>query len=368
MRERIKVFLKNNSIFLPFVLLLLILFLVFPEKIMETHKFVDWRTIITLLGLLIITTGIKESSFLRKISKITLRKVKNERILASYLIVLSAVFSMVLTNDIALFIIVPLTISMQESLDNDLKKIVIFEAIAVNVGSALTPIGNPQNLFLWHRWNNSFVNFVANMFPLFLTMVVILLIFALTVFKNKTLLFKEKVENIKVNNKLFIFSLVLLPLFIVAIELDLYVSVLIIFLLYLLLFKKIILRVDYPLIILFIIMFIDFHMISEVGFVSSFIEKLNMNSSSTVFFTSLFSSQIMSNVPASIFVSKFSANWKAIAYGVSVGGNGLIFASLANIIAIRFLKGEKILSSYHKYSIIYLLFSTILVYFLFYLF
>ncbi len=360
MKKRLSAFIRENSIFFPFLLILLIFLPVFPQKIKDYPKFVDWKTIITLFGLLIITNGIKESSFLRFISRKYLVKIKNERLLALYFILLASIFSMILTNDIALFIIVPLTVSFQEILKNDLKKIVIFEAIAVNVGSTLTPIGNPQNLFLWHRWDIPFLRFMLNVFPLFIIMFSLLILLTFFVFKNKSLIFKPDNSIPKTEKNLFYFSLSLLIIFVISIEADFYLIVLIVFILFLLFFRKTLSSVDYPLLILFIIMFIDFHLLSEVSAVSILLKSANLSNPKNLFLSSIAFSQIMSNVPASIFISKFSNNWKIITYGVNVGGNGLLYASLANIIALRFIKDRKILIEYHKYSFFYLILSTIL--------
>jgi len=143
---------------------------------------VDWQTIITLSGLLIVTTGIKESGLFYFLAYRISRRIDNERLLALFLVFLSAVLSMLVTNDITLFITVPLTLSLQKISENDYSKLIIFEAIAVNVGSALTPIGNPQNIFLWHQWGISFLVFVREMAPLVLIMSTILLIMTLLCF------------------------------------------------------------------------------------------------------------------------------------------------------------------------------------------
>jgi Na+/H+ antiporter NhaD/arsenite permease-like protein len=86
-----------------------------------------------------------------------------------------------------------------------------------------------------------------------------------------------------------------------------------------------------------------------------------------VFLFSGLISQFISNVPASVFVSKFSDNWFAITYGVNVGGNGLVFGSLANIIAMRLAKNKQIWLSYHKYSIPYFLITGGIIYVLFFI-
>jgi Na+/H+ antiporter NhaD/arsenite permease-like protein len=97
---------------------------------------------------LIITTDVRESEYFYSFLKKILKKLENERKLAITLILFSTLVSTVLTNYISLFILIPLIISMQDLIKNDLSKLVIFEEISVNVGSTLTPIGNSQNLYL----------------------------------------------------------------------------------------------------------------------------------------------------------------------------------------------------------------------------
>lgn len=126
------------------------------------------------------------------------------------------------------------------------------------------------------------------------------------------------------------------------------------------------LKVDWLLLLLFIVIFIDFHVISTIPVVSESVNALNLNSAGNVFLLSAFTSQLFSNVPASVLVSAFSHNWFAIIYGVNIGGNGLAIGSLANIIALRMVKSKKIWIDFHKYSIPYLLITGGIVYILFF--
>jgi len=109
----------------------------------------------------------------------------------------------------------------------------------------------------------------------------------------------------------------------------------------------------------------DKSLISEIPEMSAGVRDLGVSSDRGIFLTSLFLSQLISNVPAGIFISKFSHNWFAIAYGVNVAGNGLAIASLANIIALRLMKGNNIWLNFHKYSILFFLISGGIVYALF---
>ncbi|RKZ28770.1 citrate transporter [bacterium] len=361
MKGKIKDKFFDSLIFLPFVILLILLSFISPASIKNYPDFVNWETIISLSGLLIITTAIKESNFLVAFARKFVRKISTERQLALHLIMISCIISMFLTNDIALFIIVPFTIGIR-SFFKDIRKIIVFEALAVNIGSALTPIGNPQNLFLWHKWDISFLQFMLNMSPLFVISLLVLVIFVRFVFADKTVSFKMSESEFGVDRKMFFISLVFLAGFITAIELDLmYYAALLVLFFYLIFYGKTILKTDWGLIALFIIMFVDFHLIGEMKIINDIFHHLNTANPSAIYVVSALISQVMSNVPASILMSKYSHNWFAISYGVNIGGNGLFIASMANVIIIRLTSERKMLSSFHKYSIAYMLATGIIV-------
>ena len=360
-------FIKKEIVLFVFLFLFIILSVLHPYEIASYPSFVDWKTIITLTGLLIITTGLKESNFFVVFSKKLLMRLKTEKSLSLFMILLSALLSTFLTNDITLFIVVPLTISMQNIVKNDISKLVIFEAISVNVGSALTPIGNPQNIFLWHRWGISFITFIVKMLPLVTLLLGTLLIFARFVFPEKELKILERSNDIKHDKVLFTVSIALLIIYVLSIETGYSEVVLpLIFAIFLIFYRRVLLKVDWLLLLLFAIIFVDFHIIASVSIISKSVNTINLHSAGNVFLFSVLTSQLFSNVPASVFVSKFTHNWTAITYGVNVGGNGLATASLANIIALRMMKSKKIWIKFHRYSIPYFLITGWIVYAFFY--
>ena len=363
-----KDFIRDNIFLSATLVLLVILAILYPREIPNYHHFVDWRTIIDLTGLLILTTGLKESGFFRAFSRRVLKRIRSERGLAVFLILLTAILSTFLTNDITLFIVIPLTMSVQSLIKNDVSKLVIFEAISANVGSTLTPVGNPQNLFLWHQWGISFITFTIKMSPLVLILALILLLFAWLSFPDKRVEFSERIENnLKPTRSLFFSSLVLIAIYLFSLEIGRSQLVLpIIFLIYLIFFREVLLKTDWLLLVMFIVMFIDFHIVSTVPFIVSLVHMINLHHPGNVFWLSVATSQLISNVPASIFVSKFSHNWHAVSYGVNVGGNGIVIGSLANIIALRMAKNRKIFLDFHKYSIPYLLITGGITYVLFF--
>ena len=347
---------------------LVILTVIYPGRVKEYPHFIDWRTILSLTGLMAITVGMRESGIYGNLSLRILRKLKTERQLAIFFVVFSALLSTFLTNDIALFIVVPLTVCMLKGLENDLGKLVIFEAISVNAGSSLTPIGNPQNLFLWHSWDVSFFYFVYRMVPMFLVSMGLLLVLTYFSFsKRKINRLSTDLPGREVDYRLFYLSLVLLFVLIFLIEKDqVLAGVIVIFLIYLFSNRKIISKIDWLLLLFFMLVFIDLRVISRIEQINNLVRTVDLSTGRSVFLFSVLVSQIISNVPASIFVHHFTHNYLALAYGVNVGGNGLIIGSLANFIALRLSPDKKLIVKFHEYSIPFLIASVVIIYFLFF--
>ena len=127
---------------------------------------VDWQTVGALAGLLAITQGVEKSGMLQATA---------QRLLGAHAPTCAAwrccspprppLLSALVTNDVSLFLLVPLTRVLATQAHLPLARLVVLQALAVNAGSALTPIGNPQNLYLWHRSGESFVGFMWMMAP-----------------------------------------------------------------------------------------------------------------------------------------------------------------------------------------------------------
>ncbi len=343
--------LREEKVLLAFTGLLLLLSAFYPERIKHYPSWVDWNTLASLAGLLIIATGIESSGFLHLLAQRALNRLRSERQLALTLVLLSAAVSTFLTNDITLFFFIPLTLSLQSLLENDIQRVLIFEALAVNAGSALTPLGNPQNLYIYQNWNITVPGFIKEMLPLEAVLLVPLLLLAAFSFRRRTLSLRAG-SQLRLNRKLLFVSSLALLLFIVAIDLQLEFWVLpLLFGLYLVLFPEILRKIDWLLLLLFAVMFVEFRLVSEIPWIRGWMLSFNLKKNTTLFLLSAGLSQVMSNVPAAIFVSNFSKDWKIIAYGVNVGGNGLIIGSLANLIALRLGKSKKAALEFHIFSI-----------------
>ncbi len=349
--------LKENNIILASIILLLIITLLAPNLVPSYPYFIDWKTILALATLFLITTAIRDSGYLDFLAMKIIGKVKGERELAIIFTLLAFLLSMVITNDVTLLVLVPLTLSLQKHVAKDIKKIIIFEAMAVNAGSALTPIGNPQNLYLWHLWDIGFLNFVAYLLPISLLMLLLLLIFLFFTFPKKCMGKMEASGNLEKDMIMVVISILLLIIFVISIDMgfELYIIPLV-FIIYLIYGRQVYRHVDWPLLLLFILLFLDFNALGHIPFIEEFLSSRNLSGVSTFIYASLFS-QFMSNVPAAVLLGNFTKDMKSLVYGVSVGGNGTIIASLANLIALRYVKDKKWVLDFHKYSIAYFLAS-----------
>ncbi|NOY09704.1 MAG: anion transporter [Spirochaetes bacterium] len=329
-----------------------------PFKIEHYPEYVDWKTISLLSGLFVITTGLRLSNFFRYISKKMVKRVKYENTLALLLISIAAVFSMFLTNDISILIVIPFTLSLTSIIKNDIDKLIILEIIAVNAGSLLSPIGNPQNIYIWHKWHIPFFVFMLKMFPLFLTLFLFLLVLTLLILKKAPLLYHGTNNNLKTNRKLLFTSIVSFVAFILSEELKITVYVLpVIIGVYLVFFKEVLKKTNWSLVILFIVLFIDIHMLSGLNIINNLLHFLKLSRASNLFFSGIALSQIISNVPATFLLADFNVNWTVLAYSVNIGGAGIVTGSLANLIALRLVDSKKIFMRFHIYSFLFLLLS-----------
>ncbi len=146
---------------------------------------IDWHTIITLSGLMLLTKGVELSGYFDVLGRKMVRRFATERRLAMFMVLAAALLSTFLTNDVALFIVVPLTITLKRLCEIPVNRLIIFEALAVNAGSLLTPIGNPQNILIWGRSGLSFAGFIAQMAPLAGAMMLTLLLLCWCCFQRR---------------------------------------------------------------------------------------------------------------------------------------------------------------------------------------
>ncbi len=244
------------------------------------------------------------------------------KFLKTKLVVLAAFLSMFITNDVALLCSVPITIISNVSYKST---IVILQAVAVNALSSLVPTGNPQNMFIYLFYNLHIKDFVLTILPFSVISFIVVVFIAIALDLKKQDIANTKADKPSKGlwiNTLMLFLVILIVLRIVPIYFGFFIV------LYILLFNRKALIIDYILLATF---FVFFGLTDNLKQIIHF----GLSSKHSVFIISSLLSQIMSNVPAALFLSDFTSNWRQLLWGVSVGGFGSLIGSLANLISYR---------------------------------
>ncbi|WP_426400308.1 SLC13 family permease [Ralstonia sp. R-29] len=355
--------LKQDVFFWSLLAICGALTLVAPRRIPEYPSLVDWHTIAALAGLLILTKAVEASGMLQLLGRRLVEVVSSQRVLALSLVAASAVLSTVLTNDVALFVIVPLTVSLREVAKLPVSRLVIFEALAVNAGSALTPIGNPQNLFLWHQSGLSFGAFVWQMAPMVVLLMVLLLALTWLAFSSHEIHLHAEADDVELHKRLLLPALVLYVPFLVLTDLGHPLAAAAgLIVLYLVGARYVLARVDWGLLLVFVLMFIDLRLVAQLGVVRQALDALALSNPMHLYWAGIGVSQFISNVPAAILLAEYSHDWPIIAFAVSVGGFGTLIGSLANLIALRMLGDRRAWWVFHAYSMPFLVAAAGIVY------
>lgn len=327
-----------------------------PRAPMDYVRLVDWQTLGALAGLLAITQGVERSGMLQATAARLLSRTGELRHLVYLLTGSAALLSALVTNDVSLFLLVPLTRVLAQQAHLPLARLVVLEALAVNAGSALTPIGNPQNLFLWHRSGESFVGFMAMMAPTVAVMLFWLLVAIRFLVPRAPLVLKPSQDTQAVQPRLLLLSGVLFVAFVVALDRHwLPAGLALVFGAFLVLRPRVLLGIDWALLAIIALMFIDLRQLADLPAVAALFGRLPIGEGWQAYLAAIVTSQFISNVPATILLERFVHDLPALAAGVSVGGFGCVLGSLANLIALRLAKLPNGLREFHRISIPFLL-------------
>ncbi len=270
-----------------------------------------------LFVLFVAVNGLQKSGLILRAAQ----TIEKGRAIPLKLVLATFFLSMLVTNDIALIVIVPLTLSLNINRKDIL---VILEALAANSGSALTPVGNPQNLYIYWYYGVPPVTFIKTIAPFSLLFLGLLIVFSILV-KIRNQLHEDQVQ--KIDKKAYLYGVLLIVVLLTVFRIF-PVSTGIVVILFALAFDRRALRIDYALLFSFLFFFGIADNIKTI--LSS-----EVSHSGHIFLFSALVSQIMSNVPATALFAKFTTNWQALLWGSNVGGFGSLFGSLANLIAYK---------------------------------
>lgn len=351
-------FIKREAVLIVLLVALIVLELVHPQPWRALVDMIDRETMLTLAGLLILTKAIEHTGAMNWAAHRLLHHVHSERGLAMVLVIFAAALSTVLTNDVALFAVIPITISIQQLVAVSLRRLVTVIALAVNAGSVLTPLGNPQNLFLWHASGVSFGSFVATLAPLTLCLMIGLLALTCALFKRNALDIPDGLKTEPLNRAALAGDAVLFAVFVVLADLHhAAIGCAILVIVFAIKRWRAIIEIDWLLLVVFALMFVVLRSFANLPLVHHMLAQANLDAPIRAFFTAAITSQVISNVPAAIMLESFTKQWQALAYGVSVGGFGWCIGSLANLIAMRLAPVKGLFWRFHVVSVPFFVFA-----------
>lgn len=347
MKEKIFRFCKQETVLCAaLALAVLSMFFVRPDR--EYLAYIDFRTLAILFCLMSVMSGLQKTGVFQWIAQGLLSKVKKARQLVWLLVLLCFFSSMAVTNDVALITFVPFTFIVlrligAEARDRLLVPVVVLQTVAANLGSMLTPIGNPQNLYLYGKAGLSLGSFLLLMLPY--TLVSFLLIMAWSAAqtgKDNAPIAVSFAQKVRLSDKkrqlAAYFLLFILDLLTVARVIPCGLTLLITGIVLLLVDRSVFARVDYSLLLTFVGFFV---FIGNMGRLPAFREFLQRIVSGNELLVGAAASQVISNVPAALLLSGFTGDLSPLIVGVNIGGLGTLIASMASLISYKLVVREE---------------------------
>ncbi len=301
-------------------------------------SYIDCSTLAILFSLMLVVAGLSKAGVFRALTKVLTKRVASPRGLIFLLVLVCFFLSAFVTNDVALITFVPFTIGLLGTRDwKRLIGTIVTETVAANLGSLITPMGNPQNLFLYQFYGFTAPDFLLTMLPLGAVSLVICLLLALFVPKGDPL---EQAESgadeaevsLQRGSAILWGAAFLLCLFCVAGFVPWWLCLCLVALTALLRDRKLFSGVDYSLLVTFVFFFLFVGNVARINSISRFVRSVLTGRELIV---SALLSQVISNVPAATMLASFTNQARALLYGVNIGGLGTLIASMASLISYR---------------------------------
>lgn len=337
-------FIKKEAVLCAAGLLAVISAFIVPPSVAYL-KYIDYRVLALLFGLMLVVAGFQSIGFFRYLGDRLLAKASCTRHLCLLLVFLCFFSSMLITNDVALLTFVPFAVMLFAMAGEEklLIPVVVLQTIAANLGSMLTPIGNPQNLYLYSTYAFSPADFVLHMLPLSALSAGLLLLCSILL-PNRPLAApadqnSSPAVKIPAAGKLISYTLLFLVCLLCVFRLiswPVMLGILVCAVFFL--DKKLFRSVDYFLLLTFVCFFLFIGNMQRIPAISDLLRSLITGRE--LLLGALFS-QCISNVPAAILLSGFTDQALPLLYGVNVGGLGTLIASLASVISYRLYSGSR---------------------------
>ena len=323
---------SNVVLFIAILAAIITSFIVKPDE--RYLEYFDFKTLSCLFCVLAVVCALRNIGFFYTMAREIVRRFKNAKVAVLALVYITFIGSMLIANDMALLTFLPLGYFILHTTKKEkyLAFTFIMQNIAANLGGMLTPFGNPQNLYLYSKFNIPDGEFVSIMLPPFLVSILLITLCCLVFIKNEKLEIEEEPLNIPMGRVVIYLILFAISIMIVFRFMHFLVGLIIIPIALLFLDRKALLQVDYSLLFTFVFFFIFEGNMGRIDAERDFFSYLlNIN---TLVFSAL-SCQVISNVPSAILLSQFTDNYRELLLGVNIGGAGTIIASLASLITFK---------------------------------
>ena len=326
---------KTNFIFTIVVAIALISCIFVPIDKGYIHYFDSaGETLTCIFGILIIVAGLDNLDFFQKVARFLVKKFKNARSIILTLIFITYVSALINANDMALLTFLPLSYLVLKYTGKTkyLAFTFIMQNVASNLGGMLSPIGNPQNIYLFSYYNVGLLEFFKIMaIP---TLAAFVLIVAICMFVKKEPLEYNDEYNHKLNlPKLSVYAVLFVITFLVVCNvIPFYIVLPIIIITMSIMDKKTFIQVDYTIPLTFVCFFVFSGNMARIPAINDLMTSF---ADSHTFLCAYLSCQLISNVPTSVLLSKFTSNYPALLVSVNVASLGIIFSSLSGVIALK---------------------------------
>ncbi len=296
--------------------------------------YIDFRTLALLYCLMTVVAGLRQAGLFSHLAHLLCLRAGSVRAMGALLVGLCFFSSLLITNDVALLTFVPFAVvvlGMAERRDA-LIRIVVLQTVAANLGSMLTPVGNPQNLYLYSYYDLSPAAFFSATLPIWALSLLLIALCCLSLPKDRMDVFLGEEPDMDGRGVVLHGVLFAVCLLVVLRVISWPVMLAVVIAVLLVLDRKLLLKADFMLLLTFVAFFVFAGNLARVGAVDALLRRLL---GGREYWTSLLFSQVISNVPAALLLSGFTDQARELLLGVNIGGLGTPIASLASLISMK---------------------------------
>lgn len=345
---------KEPVLSIAVILAVISMFFVHPDRAYASY--IDFRTLAILFCLMVIVAGMREIGVFDCIAQSLLKRVKSISGIVTILVLLCFFLSMVITNDVSLITFVPFAILILNKFSDEVRSrwlipCVVMQTAAANLGSMMTPIGNPQNLYLYGKAQLSVTAFFRLMLPYTALSLVLLLVWieiharkkatrinSATRKSQETVIVETQDRKISNKRRLAVYLLLFfLSLLAVGHILSIWIVMLCVVAWAVACDRSLLRNADYALLGTFVALFVFIGNLGRIPQFCSFLQNLIQTREVII---AVCASQVMSNVPAAILLSGFTDQYQALIIGTNLGGLGTMIASMASLISFKYISRE----------------------------